>query len=59
VLAHELWHFHHRHLIKRIAAISIISFGVLALGHLLTQAAFFTALGVTQSGTTMGCCCSL
>jgi STE24 endopeptidase len=53
VLAHELGHFHHRHLIKRIALIFISSLGFLALlGQLLAAPWFFQGLGVdaAQSG---------
>lgn len=55
VLAHELGHYHHRHVIKRIVTMAALSLGVLwGLGYLLNQPAFFTALGVTQGGTAMG-----
>ena len=55
VLAHELGHFHHRHVIKRIVAMAAISLGILwVLGYLLTQPVFFYALGVSQGGTAMG-----
>ena len=47
VLAHELGHFKHKHVIKRILtlfAMSLIGFAL--LGWLTTQAWFFTGLGV-------------
>ncbi|MDR0673555.1 MAG: M48 family metallopeptidase [Zoogloeaceae bacterium] len=53
VLAHELGHFRHRHLIRRIALIFIVSLGFLALlGQLLFAPWFFQGLGVdaAQSG---------
>ena len=47
VLAHELGHFKHRHVIKRIAAMFALGLGGFALlGWLSTQAWFYTALGV-------------
>jgi STE24 endopeptidase len=53
VLAHELGHFKHRHVIKRIAAMFAISLGGFALlGWLSTQAWFYTALGVQPSMAT-------
>lgn len=48
VLAHELGHFKHRHIAKRLALFALLSaLGFAALGWLLQQPAFFTALGVT------------
>ena len=50
VLAHELGHFKHRHVVKRIAlsfAISLAGFAL--LGWLSGQAWFFTAFGVQPS----------
>lgn len=47
VLAHELGHYHHRHIPKRIAVValsSLLSFA--ALGWLSAQVWFFTGLGV-------------
>ena len=47
VLAHELGHFKHKHIIKRIVslfALSLIGFAL--LGWLATQAWFYTGLGV-------------
>jgi STE24 endopeptidase len=47
VLAHELGHFKHRHIIKRIAAMFALSLaGFALLGWLSTQAWFYTGLGV-------------
>jgi len=47
VLAHELGHFKHRHVIKRIATMFALSLGGFALlGWLSAQAWFYTALGV-------------
>ncbi len=50
VLAHELGHFKHKHIIKRIVgmfALSLAGFGL--LGWLSMQAWFYTALGVRPS----------
>jgi STE24 endopeptidase len=50
VLAHELGHFNHRHVHKRIAGMFAFSLLALALlGWLSTQAAFFEGLGVTPN----------
>jgi STE24 endopeptidase len=50
VLAHELGHFKHRHVTKRILAMFAISLGALALlGWLSTQAWFYAGLGVRPS----------
>src|SRR5512133_303036 len=47
VLAHELGHFKHKHIIKRIAAMFALSLaGFALLGWLSTQAWFYTGLGV-------------
>lgn len=47
VLAHELGHFTHRHVIKRIVAMFAISLvGLASLGWISQQAWFFTGLGV-------------
>jgi STE24 endopeptidase len=50
VLAHELGHFNHRHVHKRIAGIFAFSLLALALlGWLATQTAFYEGLGVTPN----------
>lgn len=47
VLAHELGHFHHRHIAKRMAAMFAMSLvGFALLGWLSGQAWFYTGLGV-------------
>ena len=54
VLAHELGHFRHRHIIKRIAlafAVSLAFFGL--LGYLMGQSWFFSGLGVTSASPAM------
>ena len=49
VLAHELGHFKHKHVIKRIALMFLISFlGLALLGWLKQQAWFYAGLGVAQ-----------
>ena len=55
VLAHELGHFKHQHVIKRIAMIFFMSFvGLALLGWLIDQSWFFQGLGVTTENTYMG-----
>ena len=52
VLAHELGHFRHRHILKRLAVLAPASLAVLALlGWLIEQAWFFTGLGSSASDT--------
>ncbi|MDG2293767.1 MAG: M48 family metallopeptidase, partial [Methylophilaceae bacterium] len=52
VLAHELGHFKHQHVIKRIAMIFFMSFvGLALLGWLIDQSWFFQGLGVTTENT--------
>ena len=47
VLAHELGHFKHKHIIKRIVSLFALSLlGFALLGWLATQAWFYTGLGV-------------
>jgi STE24 endopeptidase len=47
VLAHELGHFKHKHIVKRIAGLFALSLcGFALLGWLSTQVWFFTGLGV-------------
>ena len=54
VLAHELGHFKHHHVIKRIAMIFFISFlGLALLGWLINQPWFFQGLGVTSESNHM------
>ena len=49
VLAHELGHFKHHHVIKRIVMLFSISFlGLALLGWLINQPWFYAGLGVTQ-----------
>lgn len=49
VLAHELGHFKHHHVIKRIIMLFAMSFlGLALLGWLMNQPWFYTALGVTS-----------
>ncbi|NJD36285.1 MAG: M48 family metallopeptidase [Betaproteobacteria bacterium] len=61
VLAHELGHFRHRHVIKRIALSGVLSLAFLwVLGQLIDQPWFFAGLGVgagdtaSSMGTAMG-----
>ena len=50
VLAHELGHFKHKHIIKRIVSLFAISLaGFALLGWLSTQVWFYTGLGVTPN----------
>ena len=50
VLAHELGHFHHNHVKKRILLMFIISFiGLYVLGILKDSSWFYNSLGVIQS----------
>ena len=50
VLAHELGHYKHKHIIKRIAGLFAISLaGFALLGWLATQPWFYTGLGVQPS----------
>ena len=50
VLAHELGHFKHRHVIKRIVSMFAISLaGFALLGWLATQTGFYAGLGVQPS----------
>lgn len=54
VLAHELGHFKHHHVIKRVAMIFFMSFvGLALLGWLIDQSWFFQGLGVTTESTYM------
>jgi len=50
VLAHELGHFKHKHIVKRIVSMFALSLaGFALLGWLSTQAWFYTGLGVRPS----------
>ncbi len=50
VLAHELGHFHHRHIVKRIVTLFALSLlGFALLGWLQGQVWFYTGLGVTPN----------
>ncbi len=50
VLAHELGHFKHKHILKRILSLFALSLaGFALLGWLATQVWFYTGLGVTPS----------
>lgn len=52
VLAHELGHFHHRHVIKRLLWTFTLMLGLLwLLGQLMDQSWFYQGLGVTQPST--------
>ena len=54
VLAHELGHFKHHHVIKRIAMLFFMSFlGLALLGWLTNQAWFYNGLGVTTPSNHM------
>ena len=54
VLAHELGHFKHKHVIKRIALMFIVSFfGLALLGWLVTQPWFYADLGVANPSNYM------
>jgi len=50
VLAHELGHFHHKHVLHRMLMIFGLSFaGLAALGWLANQAGFYLGLGVAPN----------
>jgi STE24 endopeptidase len=54
VLAHELGHFHHRHILKQMALMSLLSMAGLALlGWLSQQSWFYTGLGISQPSNAM------
>ncbi len=54
VLAHELGHFKHHHVIKRIALMFFVSFiGLALLGWLMNQPWFYTGLGVSDASNYM------
>jgi STE24 endopeptidase len=54
VLAHELGHFKHRHVWKRIGLMAAMSLGLLwLLGRLIAEPWFYHGLGVTTASTAM------
>ncbi|MCU7845025.1 MAG: M48 family metallopeptidase [Candidatus Thiodiazotropha sp. (ex Monitilora ramsayi)] len=54
VLAHELGHFSHRHILKQMALMSVLSLAGLALlGWLSEQAWFYSSLGISQPSDAM------
>ncbi len=54
VLAHELGHFKHRHIVKRMVLIFTLSLAFLwLLGELMQTAWFYQGLGVTQPSTAL------
>lgn len=54
VLAHELGHFKHHHVIKRIALMFFVSFiGLALLGWLMNQPWFYAGLGVSEASNYM------
>jgi STE24 endopeptidase len=54
VLAHELGHFKHKHVIKRIALMFVVSFfGLALLGWLVNQPWFYADLGVANPSNYM------
>ena len=54
VLAHELGHFKHHHVIKRIAMMFFVSFlGLALLGWLMNQDWFYMGLGVSEASNHM------
>ena len=54
VLAHELGHFKHKHILKRMLSMAVLSLlGLALLAWLLTQSAFFIGLGVAQPSNHM------
>lgn len=55
VLAHELGHFKHKHVHKRLVSMALLSLaGLAALGWLIQQPAFFQGLGVNEPSLHMG-----
>lgn len=55
VLAHELGHFKHRHIVKRIVLMAAMSLaGLWLLGWLMDKAWFYHGLGVTTQSTATG-----
>ncbi|MGE5384287.1 MAG: M48 family metallopeptidase [Betaproteobacteria bacterium] len=55
VLAHELGHFRHRHVVKRIALMFALSLAFLwLLGQLIDASWFYQGLGVSSGNTALG-----
>ncbi len=55
VLAHELGHFHHKHILKRMFSMFAGALGLLwLLGQLIDNPNFYSALGISQISTAMG-----
>ena len=55
VLAHELGHFHHKHILKRMALMLPLSLGLFALiGYLSRQLWFYEALGLNHAVDVLG-----
>lgn len=55
VLAHELGHFHHRHVVRRIALMFALSLaGLWVLGQLIDADWFYAGLGVSAHNTALG-----
>ncbi|MFZ3222206.1 MAG: M48 family metallopeptidase, partial [Rugosibacter sp.] len=51
VLAHELGHYHHKHVIKRILLLAVMSLGMLwLLGQVIDQVWFYAGLNVIKVG---------
>lgn len=51
VLAHELGHFHHRHILQRLLLMALGSLGFLALlGQLMQSPQFFATFGLSATG---------
>ena len=49
VLAHELGHFKHKHIQKRIFSMAVMTLiGLAILGYIMQQESFYTGLGVSQ-----------
>lgn len=50
VLAHELGHFHHKHLVRRLLTMAVMTLaGFALLGWLSSQTGFYTGLGVVPN----------
>jgi STE24 endopeptidase len=54
VLAHELGHFHHRHVLKRFVVLALVALALLwGASFVMSDSGFFTGLGVDRPGTAM------